>query len=546
MRSIDIRRMCRGAAIAASTLGVVGVTLAQPFTPDMSPLEMASYNVPGIGTANTMPEGTLSGHVGQLSASSGNAGGTGKQLYFYGFDYAFTDRLTFGASLNRHADPAVIDGTEGKLRIQNGEGHVKYRFFDNGTFQISGRAAVGAIQFASLYYGSDQGNDDVHPIGAIHVPVTVELTNRLQFHVTPGVAVFPDEINGKPFYGVVPSVGVGATFEVGRRLSFYGSVEVPFGENGNTIASDGTLENTPVWTVGGRYLVTPNAALDVYLTNGFGTSPTSDVATFVPDGDEPVVGVQLTYTPGWGMNDRSSYRPSRPLTRRERHLTFRGLTLSSADTLEPGIALMTLAKGTNDHYSYGGVFSPDQDLEVGYYVERLSDDGSRDRSRTVGKRDEERYLAVGKLRFLDQNNGDAISLSGQIQAGREFVSRFGVFYASVPMSYKFPNGVALTAEPKAAFYGDEDLAGIGLGVNYPLWKGLDLIGEVTPMISGDDMTWSLGARYHFGDGPVSIELQATNAIGNYGVGTMIAQDEVRYSAGVNVALDGRKLLPGLF
>ncbi len=535
----------RGAALLALSTGLTGIAQAQPFEPEFAPLETGIFDMPGIAVAATMPKGTWHGHIGQLFADRGNAGGTGKQLYFYGADVALTDRLQFGVEYTRHSDPAIIGGIDGKLAFQAVSFHGKYKIAEVNGFTVSARAAGGYFYFSSDYYDTNTDGHDQWA-ASFYVPVSYEMSPRLTFHVSPGVSVFPDQLKGKDFYGVVPSVGAGATFQASRRLAFYGNVNVPFGDNGNTVMTDGSVKNVPVWTVGGRYLVSPQVALDVYLTNGFGTTPLTEIQAFIPDGEEPVLGFQMNYTPGHAPNYRANYRGVRPLTDRERHLQFRGLTLASADTLDPGMFLFTGSYGTDDNASFGGVFAPTYDMEIGYYVERLSDDGSRGPDRTVGRDREERYMAVGKLRFMDQNNGSPFSLSANVQAGREFKSRFGVFYASLPMSYKFANGLALTAEPKAAGYSDERLMGLGLGANYELWRGLEVIAEVTPMTGGDAATWSLGARYHVPDTPVSFEAQATNTIGNYGVGTMIAQDEIRYSVGMNVALDVGRFWERLF
>ena len=90
----------RGVAFLALSTGLTGAAQAQPFEPGYAPLEGDIYEVPGIAVADTMPKGTWQGHIGQLMADRGNAGGTGKQLYFYGIDVATSDRLQFGVNIN--------------------------------------------------------------------------------------------------------------------------------------------------------------------------------------------------------------------------------------------------------------------------------------------------------------------------------------------------------------------------------------------------------------------------------------------------------------
>ena len=161
----------------------------------------------------------------------------------------------------------------------------------------------------------------------------------------------------------------------------------------------------------------------------------------------------------------------------------------------------------------------------------------------------DRWIVHGKIRLLDQNNGSPFSLSANVEAGREFNTRYGVGYASLPTSYKFSPRFAVTAEPKAAFFAGERLYGLGLGANFELFRGLDLIGEVTPMAGDDAMTWAAGARFHLdslGWVPASIDISASNTIGTRAAATMVAQDDVRYSIGLTVPLDGKSLLNSLF
>ena len=75
--------------------------------------------------------------------------------------------------------------------------------------------------------------------------------------------------------------------------------------------------------------------------------------------------------------------------------------------------------------------------------------------------------------------------------------------------------------------------GLGLGVNYEVFDGMRLIGEVTPVSDGRDPTWALGARYDLPNGKWSIDATATNAIGRYGHGTMVAQNDTRFAVGLS-------------
>ena len=71
-------------------------------------------------------------------------------------------------------------------------------------------------------------------------------------------------------------------------------------------------------------------------------------------------------------------------------------------------------------------------------------------------------------------------------------------------------------------------------MNYQLFDGLELIGEVTPTDGANGTVWAAGARYTSRNGRINIDLSATNSIGRHGYGTLIAQDSTRYALGVSV------------
>jgi len=73
--------------------------------------------------------------------------------------------------------------------------------------------------------------------------------------------------------------------------------------------------------------------------------------------------------------------------------------------------------------------------------------------------------------------------------------------------------------------------GLGLGVNYQLTDALQLIGEVTPVGDGDPTIWAAGIRYAIPNTGISLDAHATNAIGSYGLGTLIGQDSTKFSIG---------------
>ena len=507
-----------------------------------APLERHPDRFVNFTTANLLPAGSLRLWVGSHQTPPGQAStGTANQTYYGGGQYALGPRVQIGIGHSEFHDPPIspIGGVTSQIRFHTTSLEGKVVLVDSGPWKMAVEGSVEQFIFRSPYFGvpTDAGNS--HVVGSLHLPVTYRASDALQFHVTPGVSALPDTIGGNPFYGTVASLGAGFSYKPSLRWMTYGAVNMPL-SGGNTISSAGTIEKKPVLTLGARYNVSPKAAVDLFVTNGLGVSPATRIMTMFPDGDHLLVGATVSYTPGRGEAYRPNYRglSAEPLNMRQRQLQRDGFTLASADTLTPGIFVGRASGGTDGAYAGVLQFSPDYDGQIDLSYEKFANDGSVPLT-TIPSR-AANYMVGLKLRFMDQNNGSPFSLAVQAKLGRDTsANKNGTFFLAVPMMYKASPSLALMANPKAAAWGSNEFFGLGLGVNYALAPGLDLIGEVTPVSDGQRTVWATGLRYYAKNGAASIDLSATNAIGSEALGTMIGQSDVRISLGVTLALDAR-------
>lgn len=520
-------------AALSAVLALPGAALA-----DTVPLEGQPVRLGAFETANMYRGGTFELKIGTQQTEPGASSGTGNQLYFGGGSYAVNDNLTFGIDTSYYRDPTVkpILGSNPDFQVFPAALWGKVRVHDDGRLSIAALASVETfVKLDSPVFGGPQSGV---VFGALKLPVSFSVTPDLQLHFTPGVSVFPDTVGGMPFYGTIGTVGAGFSYRAGPRVAFYGSVDVPVGDGGNTISNTATYIKKPVYTLGGRFNVTPKAALDLYVTNGVGMTPATSILTHWPDGDTVLAGIQLVYTPGASIPN--SYRgPAAPVTRRQLALQQDGFTLASADTLEPGLFSVGGWYGSNDNYGLALAFSPDRDGEVNVIVEDYAFDGSVAGALTPTT--EPRYMIGPKLRFMDQNNGDPFSLSARALFGRQIdsgVPLLGVFFAEGVASYKVNDRLALTANPKIGAFGNTEILGLGLGVNYELAEGLEMIAEATAVgADATTATFAAGLRYNVPGAGLSIDASASNAIGRYGIGTMIAQDSTKYAISVTKRFD---------
>ena len=526
------------AAVAAAFVSGDSAAVAESSS---VPLHNHPTRLISLETANMNPAGTVELSVGTMQTDPSKGSGTGNQLYFGGGSYSPTDRLTFGFDLQSYQDPTIspINGAFPDIKMHTGALWAKYQVFKGSRVSM---AALASVENLFALEGPLYGGRNEHVlIGAIKAPITIKASQQLEFHITPGVSFFPSTVGGQPYYGTVGSIGLGASYKPSERLAFFATADTAV-SGANNVDSTAAYTKDTVLMIGGRYNVTPKIALEAFVTNGAGLTPATSVLTHWPDGDDVLAGLRLVYTPG--ANLPISYRGEpAAVTRRQTNLQHDGFTLGSADVLEPGMIRTTVWGGSDSNSGFGLSFSPDQDAEIQLFVEKYSD--SPTAPAALVPTTEVRYMIGPKLRFMDQNNGDAFSLSGRMLFGRHkepLVGGVGVFYLEALASYKSSDRLVFTAAPKLGAFGNVEMAGLGLGVNYQVSDNLELIAEATPVgLDGDTATWAAGLRYNIGKSGFSIDASATNAVGRQGIGSMIAQDDTRFTIALSKTFDGRGL-----
>lgn len=512
------------------------------FDGGVHPLEVHPTRLGFFDTANMLPDGAFMPYLGTIQTEPGGSAGTGNQVYFFGGRAAITDGLTLGLDFFNYDDftRRTIGGVTPQIIMEPLEVSGRLRVFDTGVLAGTAQVALGSFTNlnSSVFGGQSQFGDNL--IASAKMPLTYDHSPKLQFHVTPGVSIFPETVNGADFYGTLYTLGGGVSYKPGDRTALYATLDLSFGSGGNTIASDGSYENVPVWTVGGRYNVTPKVALDFYATNGVGTTPTTSILTHFPSGSDVLLGATLSWTPGVSYRDSYRGRPE-PLSLRQLRLQQDGLILSTGEVIDPGMVFLSAWQGTDSHYGVQFSFGLDRDFQADFIFEDFAA-GTVDPA-ALRPEDELRYMVGPKLRFLDQNQGDPFSASARLLFGRQFDSAppyVGVFYLEGTGSYSpFPT-LAVNGAVKVAAFGTTEVLALGVGANYELFEGLQVIGEVH-LVGGDASTptWGAGVRYSPPGSTASVDATLSNAIGRHGIGTIIAQDDVQVTVGVSTRFSVR-------
>jgi hypothetical protein len=513
---------------------------ATPETP--TPLELPPIRLFNLETANQLPGGALSFSVGLrnfLNSEGPFGGGFGKQVNSFRADYGITDRLQFGLAGDLFSDRLTrpVLGQPVEFKYFSAAAQLKYKILEQKNFSVgvTGSAELLNIRTSTTSFlsGLDLGNDTIGRnifVGSVQVPLTYSVSDQFQVHLTPGVSFFPDTFRGAPFYGTVFNVGAGVSWQPLKRLNFFADVHVPLGPGGNAIrGSDASVFKTPVWSGGLRFLVNPAVGLDIYATNAFGTTPATQTLSFLPDGDQIAIAALLNFTPDLGNNYAADFRskPRVDLTARDKQLLLDGFTIPTADTLRPRTLRVRGGYGAGVNGNIATGLTNDVQLEF----LALSYDGPI----ANGLNPEALKLGgAAKIRFLDQVQGDPFSLAARATFAQTVTERNGFSEGGLIFQYRPIPQLALLFEPKAGVFGGDERFGTGLGVNLQIWKGLQFIGEYTPIFVGQDKTgvWSLGLRYVDEKTGLGIDVYGSNAAGLDSLGTLIGRSDP--SVGFNV------------
>jgi hypothetical protein len=473
--------------------------------------------------------------------------GTGLQTYNLSIEGAITDNFQLGLAWVLFDDTLGQSFTNGvpDLGLLVFAPKFKYQFLKNANFSLAVAGSLEIGKFTGSYNLFTPNNLQQTTTtlgGTIQLPFTYNISSILQWHLAPGVVFWPNTINnGGNFYGTFLNLGTGLSFTPIERLTLFADVNVPL-TDGNAVNNQGQIFQKLVWAAGATYLHSPTVGVDLYATNALGATPATQTLAFIPNGSQVAAGINLRYTPDFGQKYATSFRktPFVPLSVRDNQLLFNGLTLTSADTLK------------NGQFSFQGGIGPNVNLQLAY---GLSDNAQLEfLGQQLGANDQQTgnsfKLGVGaKLQFLDQIQGDPFSLSvrGTLEeATAQQSDGVGNFAAELAFLYQLTPQLALTFNPKAGFYSSESIFGAGLGFNYEFFKGIQLIGEVTPILSGPQKNtiWAAGLRYINPDWNAGLDIYGTNGTGAYGIGSLVGQSDNQVSVGVNLLwLLGTKLAP---
>lgn len=511
----------------------------------LSPLQEPPTKLHNLETGNQLPKGAVQGEAGflQVLPLDDSVTGTGLQTYQLDIDWGVTDNLQLGFTGDIYDDyiKCPVKDQCGDFTTTTYGAKLKYRLINQNRWAVG---VVGTAQLMNISASAGTFTNTtntklnaVTPVGAVQFPITYKASPNLQLHFTPGVVLFPETVKGADFFGSFVNIGTGFSWQPSERVNLFANIQAPLGPGGNTFSvKDRSIYRKLLWAVGIDYALNPRFAAEVYATNSFGTTPTTGLLAFIPDGDDFLLGIRFKHVIDLGQRYAANFgnRPQTPLSYRDRTLLFDGFTLATPNTLPTGKFQLRGGLGTNGSASFALAYGLTNDAQLELNVDQF---GGSDR--LSGAEISGPAVKIGgamKLRFLDQARGDLLSLgfklAGISEAAFQGNALTGTIYTELPIAYQLTPQTAISINPKGGFFGKVSRTGIGISINQAIGDQLQLIGEYTPIFDGTRDVWSAGLRF-FPSSRLGIDVFAGNAIGQSGLGTVTAESGTNVGFSVN-------------
>ncbi|PSB05013.1 hypothetical protein [Merismopedia glauca] len=558
-----------------------------------SPLE---YRHPSLGTAHQLWSGeviTILRYRQSFPPKDVASGITGQPTL--GFTWGINDNLelTFDAQTVDNEGPGKQGNFRALRTTSTGSGNffqeltlqAKQRLWQNssGTQALSGIVSlsrgVRSYRISTLTGQIPQGNDNdsnkQELVPTLELPFTISSGNKLQFTISPKVAFLPSDnalyfrtlpISNPGKFGTTLGLAGGISYRPSSRITLWGDAFVPFTGN-NTINRDtGLPAKTVVYNAGIRYIVNPRLSTDLFISNSLGNT---GALSIVGDREYPFVGFGVTYLPGITQANRryaTSFK-GESITRP----TPAGLAFLDGGTLPSGQLLTTIQGGGQG--LLGSIqFGLMDDFQIGTFIDLIP-----------GTVDESEFGFNGKIRFLNQADGDPFTFSiaatlargnnvlinlvennrnefeerglkkGGFAFANEGVGELFIYTISTPIHYEFKSGTALWLTPTLGFVQRNGLqiGGINFGGSTPITNNLELVAEAGLDFSGKGNTfigdtrktiipWNVGVRWspfsQDNNSGLQLEAYLTNRLGSTPFQNLRVQADNPLTFGVGMRL----------
>ena len=520
---------------AAAVAGIVtasGIAFADP----NFPFEEFPEHLAGVDTGVLLPPDTFKGYVGSQQTAPNTTAGTGKQTYFGGARWRHGNQPQAAWNIQVFDDPpnTPINGRMTNITYFSFGGDLKFPLTESQTLSAALRVAAEAGFYRAGGPDNTAKGRQTYGFG-VSLPVTWRLTERWALGADAGVTFLPDTQQGETGFGRRLTAGASVIWQPVDRLFLHAGAKGVRRELGlAAIDAPSATDPQMLWSLGGRWALTPQMALDLYATNGFGVSPITDDMLFFADKQNPSFGLVLSYVPSRRDEPIPRYAPfveDRVAALRPEGFAD-GITITSPQTLAPDQLRVRASYTASGNYAVSGYFSTDPDIQYDVTLEQYAIDAATGfRSAAV---EDLRYQIGGRWQAMDQRYGHPVSLGFRTLVGRDIRKpTTGVIFGEAMAAREFGDWGQLVLNPRYGATGDGGRYGIGLGASVALGDRNVVMGEYSYTGPAHGDVWAVGVRHELAGTPLSVEAFATNAAGREGIGSVLARGSTDFGVALH-------------
>ncbi len=474
-----------------------------------------------VPTAHTLQEGLWNIYGDQVfPISKEEVNGSANQNYSIFFNSGITENIMLSTFFSIADDPLQkkiykSDSQPSNLWLNLGGGG-KFKIFDGEKLDFSIDSSLefwkvksggcnsgfGSIGGDCNSKSSNIFNNNIEPvvnnnlIGSVAIPTTYDFSKFINFTLVPKLTFLPNSQGNKfgsgEFYGSNFGLGLGLSYMPHRKFKAYSSFYVPITGN-NSFNQDLIFEQKIISTLGFLYSFDTKTAFEGYLTNSFGSTPSTSILT-LPSSNELILGSRFIYTPGGFLIKREPDPIRRNpyflsnLSVNNTFLLGYGKTLSELNIAEDGSFWKRLKFGISDKF----------DIDMSWETFNNS-------KKDINKF-ESQYLTPstntarigGKVLLFGDNSKNSLNSALRLSLGRKVFSDNwrGYFFSELINSYHLSNSLSFQLNPKLAS-ANENISGVGISADYKIFKNFTIKAEHNLAIDNAEDNTTISIRKSF-------------------------------------------------
>ena len=481
------------------------------------------------------------------SFDGGASGGTGQQNPSFIFDYGISDSSLLSIYFSEADDNLynLIDGQTSGYHWQNYAISFKKNLL-GGSKSIIGLSMVSTLEYWRHSSGSEKSKSIYNQnlstfskdrfdniVGAISLPFSTNLNEKLNFFIVPGITFLPKELGTKEnTYGNNFYLGSGFILDISDDIDMYFSYTIPFGPGNNYFDSEVNFNRKSLYSFGFGWDINPKIGIEGKITNSYGSSPSTGLLT-IPSDNKLLYSANIIYRP----SEEDTFL--KPLNASDKLLSHGGVINSNALIPKSGTSQINVNFDSKGNwfgfygYSLSNIFQLEV-VNIGSFEDiNLVNDKNKSLFNTYLNKNNLNYRVGGKILIFSPQKDDLFWLTLRTSLGRNNDTNQGYLFSELINTFRFNDWLAFNISPKYIFSGVESFSALGVSSYINLINNLMFIPEINAsFISESDPNFSLALRYSFHQGK-SFDLYYSNAAGTQDIGQVFEDKNHRFGINLN-------------